>query len=110
MRSASITVPTLCATMTLVVPAMDSAMASRRALSVLKSRAEKESSRIIVSGSLQMARAMAILCFCPPETFLPYWDRTVPVPSGSLDTKSSAWAILRARRTSSMVLEEDVSP
>lgn len=109
-RSASMTVPTLWATITLVVPAMDAFSDWRSALSVLKSRAENESSRSRASGSLHMARATVSLCFCPPETFFPYCESIVSVPSGRWDTNSSAWAILSARRTSSCVLEDAVSP
>ena len=110
MRSASMTVPTLWATTTLVVPSMRSLRAWRRALSVLKSRAEKESSRRSVSGSLHTARAMVMLCFCPPDTFLPYWESSASSPSGRADTKPSAWAISSALQTSSRVLYGAVSP
>ena len=43
-------------------------------LSVLKSSAENESSNIYMLGFLYIARAIASLCFCPPDTFVPPCD------------------------------------
>ena len=45
--------------------------ALRRVLSVLKSSAEKLSSKIKISGFLAIALAIESLCFCPPDTLVP---------------------------------------
>ena len=45
--------------------------AARNLASVLKSNALKLSSKIYISGFLISALAIANLCFCPPEKFLP---------------------------------------
>ncbi len=39
--------------------------------SVLKSKAEKLSSKMYISGFLTIALAMESLCFCPPDTLEP---------------------------------------
>lgn len=49
-----------------------------------------------------MALAMQILCFWPPETFLPCFDITESMPS-SIESTNSAWATESALRTSSSV-------
>jgi hypothetical protein len=46
------------------------------------SRAEVASSRIRISGSLSRARAMAMRCFWPPESWVPRAPAAVSRPSG----------------------------
>lgn len=82
--SASSIVPTLCATMILVAPAVSSDRALLRSRSVLESNAENVSSNRYIGGSLRTARAMDSLCFCPPERFQPCCDTSESRPSGIL--------------------------
>jgi len=51
---------------------------------------------------LQIALAMQILCFCPPEMFLPCFDISESMPL-SMESTNSAWATDSALRTSSSV-------
>jgi hypothetical protein len=48
----------------------------------LTSSADVGSSRIKIFGFLKIARAMAILCFCPPDNFNPFSPTFVSYPSG----------------------------
>ena len=50
-------------------------------------------------GFLMSALAIAILCFCPPETVTPLSPRTVAYPSGKDVMKSWALANLAASST-----------
>lgn len=110
MVSASATVPILCVTMTLVVPGLESDSACLSLRSVAKSSAETGSSITRISASLHTARAMEILCLCPPERFLPPSCIREERPSGMESTKSDAWAMCTAASTSSAVLSGAVDP
>ncbi len=68
------------------------ARALRSAASVLKSRAEKLSSKMYSSGFLTRARAMERRCFWPPEKLVPHCATKEFKPSGSERIKSPAWA------------------
>ena len=61
--------------------------------SVLKSNAEKLSSKINISGFFAKALAIAKRCFCPPETFVPPCEISSLKPFGLSSTNSLAWAI-----------------
>mmetsp|Transcript_27128 Transcript_27128/g.31348 ORF Transcript_27128/g.31348 Transcript_27128/m.31348 type:complete len:83 (+) Transcript_27128:1595-1843(+) len=63
-------------------------MADWTSFSLLLSRALVASSKIRTKGSLRRARAMAILCFCPPESWLPPPPTFVSYPSGRVMMKS----------------------
>lgn len=54
-------------------------------------------------GFLRMARAMAMRCFCPPESCTPLSPTGVLYPRGSMLMKSCAFAVAAALATSSMV-------
>lgn len=103
MRSASRMVPTRWATTILVDPAVSLRSACLRSLSVLESRAENVSSNRYIGGSLQMALAIASLCFCPPERFHPCCDMSESSPSGKRVAMPPSWAISIARSASSVV-------
>ena len=66
--SAFLTVDSLCATMMVVRPVSSLSRASCTTASLSLSRAEVASSRSRICGFLIRARAMAILCFCPPDS------------------------------------------
>ena len=58
--------------------------------SVIKSRAEKLSSKIKISGFFRRVLAIEILCFCPPERLDPDFSTKVSYESGKFLIKSSA--------------------
>ena len=64
-------VPTRWATMMTVASAVCLRSAARSRASVVKSSAEKLSSKIWIFACLASARAMARRCRCPPETLAP---------------------------------------
>lgn len=61
--------------------------------SVTASNALVQSSNISTSGLLISARAMEILCFCPPEKLIPSCPILVSYFSGNLSINSLASAI-----------------
>lgn len=67
------------------------------------SRAEVASSNINNCGFLRMARAIAILCFCPPDIWVPEAPTKVSNPFYILQTKSYALAFFKASIISSSV-------
>ncbi len=67
--------------------------------SLSESSAEVASSRSRMAGSLMIARAMAIRCFCPPDSWTPPSPTPVLYPSGKLLMKSCAFAALAAAMT-----------
>lgn len=81
-----------CATIMIVASFVCSFSAFRSVLSVLKSSAEKLSSKIKISGSFAIALAMESLCFCPPETLLPPCAIGVLYRSGLVSINSVACA------------------
>ena len=60
------------------------------------SRAEVASSKIKSWGFLRIARAIAILCFCPPDIWVPEAPTNVSKPFYILETKSYALAFFKA--------------
>mmetsp|Transcript_209 Transcript_209/g.280 ORF Transcript_209/g.280 Transcript_209/m.280 type:complete len:87 (-) Transcript_209:2109-2369(-) len=71
--------------------------------SLSASSAEVASSRITIGGSFSIARAIATLCFCPPESCIPRSPTRVSIPFGNFEIKSSALAALAASKTRSVV-------
>ena len=69
-------------------------------LSFSESRLLVASSRINKDGLRSKARARAKRCLSPPDRRTPRSPRTVSMPSGSLETKSSAAANRSASRIS----------
>src|SRR5579875_1256472 len=102
-RSASITVLTRCATINTVASRVSFFKAARNLASVLKSSAEKLSSKMYISGFLTSARAIERRCFWPPETFVPPCAIKELKPSGNFSMNSIACATSAACRTSSSV-------
>ena len=86
--SAFLTVESLCATMMVVLPRSRLSRASCTRASLSLSRAEVASSRRRICGFLISARAMAILCFWPPDSWAPPSPTIVSRPCGSLEIKS----------------------
>mmetsp|Transcript_30535 Transcript_30535/g.52253 ORF Transcript_30535/g.52253 Transcript_30535/m.52253 type:complete len:174 (+) Transcript_30535:301-822(+) len=66
------------------------------------SSADVASSSTRIGGSRRMARAIAIRCFCPPDSCCPFSPTCVSYPAGKSDTKP-AFAIAAAASTSSCV-------
>mmetsp|Transcript_25616 Transcript_25616/g.39318 ORF Transcript_25616/g.39318 Transcript_25616/m.39318 type:complete len:118 (+) Transcript_25616:243-596(+) len=88
------------------LPPLSFIKASRLACTIFSlslSKADVASSRIRIFGSLTSARAIAILCFCPPLTLPPPRPTLVSNPSARLVMKSNAFAFLAAASTSSLV-------
>ncbi|KAK6938981.1 hypothetical protein RJ641_032489 [Dillenia turbinata] len=69
--SASRMVDNLCATKIVVRPSIRFSRASWTSFSEAVSKALVASSRRRIDGSFSIARAMATLCFCPPDSRLP---------------------------------------
>mmetsp|Transcript_8488 Transcript_8488/g.15386 ORF Transcript_8488/g.15386 Transcript_8488/m.15386 type:complete len:100 (-) Transcript_8488:948-1247(-) len=67
------------------------------------SSAEVASSRSNTLGFLTKARAIATLCFCPPDNWLPRSPTSVSYPSGNVMIKSCAFAIIAAFSISACV-------
>lgn len=72
-------------------------------LSDLLSRAEVASSKMSNSGLRMRARAMAMRCFCPPESFDPPKPMSKSRVSGRFRTNSSRFTLLKACNISSSV-------
>lgn len=68
--------------MVVLLPRSRAASAELTRVSDSASRAEVASSRMRMSGFLTKARAMAILCFWPPESWAPRAPTEVSRPSG----------------------------
>mmetsp|Transcript_26723 Transcript_26723/g.52473 ORF Transcript_26723/g.52473 Transcript_26723/m.52473 type:complete len:95 (-) Transcript_26723:705-989(-) len=60
--------------------------------SVLESRALVASSKITTGGSFRRQRAIATLCFSPPDSFKPRSPTRVPHFSGSASMNPLIWA------------------
>mmetsp|Transcript_31839 Transcript_31839/g.94647 ORF Transcript_31839/g.94647 Transcript_31839/m.94647 type:complete len:81 (+) Transcript_31839:98-340(+) len=71
MRSASRIVLSRCATVNVVRPALAASSACWTCPSEPESRAEVASSRSSTCGPFARARAMAMRCFCPPDSWPP---------------------------------------
>mmetsp|Transcript_17707 Transcript_17707/g.68694 ORF Transcript_17707/g.68694 Transcript_17707/m.68694 type:complete len:121 (-) Transcript_17707:1676-2038(-) len=107
MLSAFRTVLSLCATTMTVLPSSRLSSASCTRCSLSESSAEVASSRMRILGDAKMARAMAMRCFCPAESWTPRSPTCVRYPCGNLDTKSwqlaslaASMAMRRPRRSS----------
>ncbi len=70
-----------------------------RTFSLSESSAEVASSSSRMAGSLMIARAMAMRCFCPPDNWKPPSPASVLYPDGKLLMKSCALAALAAATT-----------
>mmetsp|Transcript_59483 Transcript_59483/g.141421 ORF Transcript_59483/g.141421 Transcript_59483/m.141421 type:complete len:147 (+) Transcript_59483:235-675(+) len=101
MVSALRIVLSLCATTTVVrqCDARSLSMAACTNPSDSASRAEVASSRRRILGSLTSARAIAIRCFCPPDSRTPRSPTAVSSPSSKDWMKSQAFALLAAAIT-----------
>mmetsp|Transcript_21236 Transcript_21236/g.42395 ORF Transcript_21236/g.42395 Transcript_21236/m.42395 type:complete len:100 (+) Transcript_21236:231-530(+) len=73
---------------------MTRSIASWTSSSDWESRALVASSKSRMLGSTKRARAMAILCFCPPLSLIPRSPTRVSYPSGKPSIKLCALAIL----------------
>mmetsp|Transcript_7845 Transcript_7845/g.35619 ORF Transcript_7845/g.35619 Transcript_7845/m.35619 type:complete len:200 (+) Transcript_7845:163-762(+) len=93
----------LCAMTMDVRPFMTSSSDAFTSRSLSASSAEVASSRSRIRGLPMMARAMAILCFCPPLTSPPPTPTSESYPFGILLTNSWALEIMAASMTSSLV-------
>mmetsp|Transcript_36248 Transcript_36248/g.59556 ORF Transcript_36248/g.59556 Transcript_36248/m.59556 type:complete len:85 (-) Transcript_36248:2931-3185(-) len=71
--------------------------------SLSESNAEVASSNNKIAGRLSKARAMAILCRCPPLSLPPNSPTDVSYPFSNLSINSSAFACFAASRISSIV-------
>mmetsp|Transcript_28891 Transcript_28891/g.33233 ORF Transcript_28891/g.33233 Transcript_28891/m.33233 type:complete len:110 (-) Transcript_28891:1570-1899(-) len=58
-----------------------------------------------IGGLRKIARAIATLCFCPPDNLLPRCPTGVSYPSGKFDMNSCALALFAASITSSSVAD-----
>mmetsp|Transcript_17978 Transcript_17978/g.34273 ORF Transcript_17978/g.34273 Transcript_17978/m.34273 type:complete len:99 (+) Transcript_17978:1412-1708(+) len=89
-RSAFRIVESLCATTTHVcsVPNMILSKASWTIFSECESSADVASSSSSTTGRFMRARAIAILCFCPPDTNVLPCPTRVWYPSGKVEIKS----------------------
>mmetsp|Transcript_1278 Transcript_1278/g.2828 ORF Transcript_1278/g.2828 Transcript_1278/m.2828 type:complete len:118 (-) Transcript_1278:178-531(-) len=96
-------VPSLCAITRQVLSEPSRLSASWTEFSVTVSSAEVASSSMINSGSFNRQRAIAVLCFSPPESLRPRSPTMVSHPSGSCSMKSNSCASLAAFSSSSSV-------
>mmetsp|Transcript_20255 Transcript_20255/g.36733 ORF Transcript_20255/g.36733 Transcript_20255/m.36733 type:complete len:84 (+) Transcript_20255:811-1062(+) len=77
-----------CAIIITVRPTIALSIASCTKCSDSASRADVASSNRRIRGFTSSARAMAILCFCPPLSFTPRSPTNVSYPSGHFIMKS----------------------
>mmetsp|Transcript_212 Transcript_212/g.715 ORF Transcript_212/g.715 Transcript_212/m.715 type:complete len:112 (-) Transcript_212:1956-2291(-) len=96
-----ITVLNLCATKTLVLSLAISSKLSNICDSVAVSNADVASSATKTLGDFKNARAMATLCFSPPDNITPLSPTFVFKPSGKSPMVFSNFAAWQARSTSS---------
>ena len=89
-RSASLIVDSLCATIKLVLPSIRRVKALWIFSSVLVSMEEVASSRISIGGSASMIREIHKSCFCPCESIPPSSPITVSYPFGIRRINGSA--------------------
>ena len=79
--SACISVATRCAIKIIVEPPAASRSLPRMASSVFASTAESASSNTMIGECYSSVRAMAVRCFCPPESVTPRSPTTVSYPA-----------------------------
>uniref|UniRef100_A0A147BU43 Putative transposase is481 family n=1 Tax=Ixodes ricinus TaxID=34613 RepID=A0A147BU43_IXORI len=96
MMSAFLMVDSLCAITSTVRPWLTLSRVAWTTCSEAVSRALVASSRIKTCGFFTRARAIAIRCFCPPETVTPRSPSTVSYCFGKEVMKSWAFACLAA--------------
>ena len=96
MMSAFLTVESLCAIITVVLPLDILSMDLFKAASVSLSTLLVASSRISIGASFRTALAMAILCLWPPDRRCPPSPISVCQPFGRISMNSVASAILAA--------------
>ena len=101
MLSACISVLILWEIRITVLPAVRFFSASRIFASVSASTADRESSKIMISGCRISICAIAVRCFCPPESVTPRSPTYVSYPFVKCSIVSSRLAVRAARRTSS---------
>ncbi|GER50478.1 GRAS family transcription factor family protein [Striga asiatica] len=101
--STPLTVASLCATTTVVLPLITLSSASCKTSSDSASNALVASSKSKIAGFFKTALAIAILCLCPPESCTPFSPTCVSYPRGSPVTKTCAFAALAASTTSPSV-------
>mmetsp|Transcript_52630 Transcript_52630/g.140048 ORF Transcript_52630/g.140048 Transcript_52630/m.140048 type:complete len:132 (-) Transcript_52630:166-561(-) len=99
MASAARIVERRWATQTVVRSVISRSMASCTTCSDSASSADVASSSSSTRGSTSSARAMAMRCFCPPDSCTPRSPTIVPKPSEKAATKSSAFAVRAAAST-----------
>lgn len=102
-KSAFLIVVSLCAIMIVVLFFISCCIAFCTSLSDSESRALVASSSSRIGACLRNARAIAILCFCPPEILAPFWPIFVAYWSGRFMMKSWAEAAFAACSISSCV-------
>ena len=90
--SAVLTVESRCAMTIVVRPCIARSNASWTTCSLSASSADVASSRSRIRGDKASARAMAIRCFCPPDSLTPRSPTNVSYPSGKVFTNSAAFA------------------
>ena len=90
--SAVLTVESRCAMTIVVRPCIARSNASWTTCSLSASSADVASSRSRIRGDKANARAMAIRCFCPPDSLTPRSPTNVSYPSGKVFTNSAAFA------------------
>mmetsp|Transcript_18791 Transcript_18791/g.39739 ORF Transcript_18791/g.39739 Transcript_18791/m.39739 type:complete len:154 (-) Transcript_18791:1943-2404(-) len=104
MQSAPRTVDRRCATTTVVRSAISLSIASCTTCSDSASSADVASSRRSIFGSMRRARAMAMRCFCPPESLPPRIPTCVWYCCGRFSTmKECALALVAASSISCCV-------
>mmetsp|Transcript_18790 Transcript_18790/g.39735 ORF Transcript_18790/g.39735 Transcript_18790/m.39735 type:complete len:152 (-) Transcript_18790:1871-2326(-) len=103
MQSAPRTVDRRCATTTVVRSAISLSIASCTTCSDSASSADVASSRRSIFGSMRRARAMAMRCFCPPESCSPRSPTRVSKPFGKARMNAAALAVSAAASTASGV-------
>ena len=103
MRSAFLTVESLCAMTKVVRPSMRFVSAFCTSCSLSVSRELVASSSMSIGAFLNIALAIESLCLSPPESLTPPSPMRVSYPSGSLDMKPCALAALAARSICSPV-------
>ena len=92
-----------CATTSVVRPTTNLSMAFCTMRSEALSSAEVASSSSKICGFFRMLLAMAMRCFCPPDSWTPFSPTLVSYPAGSAETKACALAAIAAASISSVV-------
>mmetsp|Transcript_21861 Transcript_21861/g.50759 ORF Transcript_21861/g.50759 Transcript_21861/m.50759 type:complete len:155 (-) Transcript_21861:3728-4192(-) len=100
MRSALRMVESLCATTMTVRPDIRLSRAACTSFSLVESRALVASSSSRILGSDTIALAMAMRCFCPPDSCVPLSPHIVSKRCGSLAMNCMAFALCAAASTS----------